>query len=819
MRDLSGRKLGPYEIRDVIGHGGMATVYRAYQPALNRYVAIKVLSGAMAQDTEFVARFQREALAAGGLDHPNILRIYDANTVDDDRQYIAMAYAPGGTLAQQLRKSGALPANEAADLIAQVADALNYAHRRGIVHRDIKPSNILLDEEGRPLLADFGIAQAIQAGPRLTQTGSSLGTPEYMSPEQAEGLPVDGRSDLFSLGIVLYQVVTAKLPFHADTSIATMFQVVHRTPLPPRSIDASIPTYLDSIIQKALAKDPNDRFQTGKEMAQALRERRVVAVPLPPPPMDEVTAVHAPVRTEAGARHPTPLPPSRAAGASSSRPLLMGLLVVALIAILGAGGYLAWTALQPKATPAAAATGPLATALQTDTPLPEPTDPPTSAPTLKPTTAGGVFTVKTATPDEEALAATMPAPTEPAAVENTRVPESNPTVAPTVTPVTPEATEAIAASPMPPPTVPRATKAAPTQAPPAVPVVTAPGVVLNFESFGNWKIGDEKNGTLTASTEQAHSGQASAKLAYQFPASAKNYVVFRRVPPAPIPGRPASLKLWVYGDGSGHFLNAWIRDSQSELRSFTFGQVNHTGWQEMTASLDTTAPWPQAHISGPDNGVLDFPISLDSFVFDGVPDGGGPFSGAIYLDDLSTSDVAAAQPTISAAAATAAPVVQAEKTPTQAAVSGPPAGLTGHIAYTSGTGDGTGVSVLDVANRNTWDLRPWARQPAMAPDGRVMVNGIGGGKDSLYTVDLGGANERQAGAHPEDSYASWSPSGVSVTFHSSFEGDHQDRISSRRTRPRRRAGAPGDRQDAGFRPVSDVARELAHCLYRLQLLG
>ena len=302
----------------------------------------------------------------------------------------------------------------------------------------------------------------------------------------------------------------------------------------------------------------------------------------------------------------------------------MGLLVVALIAIVGAGGYLAWTALQPKATPAAAATGPLAKALQADTPLLKPTQPPTSAPTLKPTTAGGVFTVKTATPDEEALAATMPAPTEPAAVENTRVPESNPTVAPTVTPVTPEATEAIVASPVPPPTVPRATKAAPTQAPPAVPVVTAPGVVLNFENFGNWKIGDEKNGTLTPSSEQAHSGQASARLAYQFPASAKNYVVFRRVPPAPrYPAGPQSLKLWVYGDGSGHFLNVWIRDSQAELRSFTFGQVNIPPGKRCPPLWTLPPPGRSAHFR-PRQRRLDFPISLDSFVFDGVPDGGGP---------------------------------------------------------------------------------------------------------------------------------------------------------------------------------------------------
>jgi len=146
VRDLIGRKLGPYEIRDVIGHGGMATVYRAYQPALNRFVAIKVLNTVMGQDTEFVARFRQEALAAGGLDHPNILHIYDAD-VFEDRQYIVMAYAPGGTLAERLRKER-LSYDDAADMAAQIAKALNYAHRRDIVHRDIKPSNLKLMPHG-----------------------------------------------------------------------------------------------------------------------------------------------------------------------------------------------------------------------------------------------------------------------------------------------------------------------------------------------------------------------------------------------------------------------------------------------------------------------------------------------------------------------------------------------------------------------------------------------------------------------------------------------------------------------------------------------
>lgn len=792
MADLTGRKLGQYEIRDVIGRGGMATVYRAYQPSLDRYVAVKVLNPFVSQDAEFVARFRQEALSAGGLAHPNILRIYDADVVED-RQYIVMAFAPGGTVAQRMRKAGAFSYEQTAVIVAQVAEALAYAHRRGIVHRDIKPNNILLDEEDRPLLADFGIARAIADDRTLTQAGSSIGTPDYMSPEQAEGLRVDGRSDIFSLGIVLYQMVTGKLPFQADTSMAVMFRILHEAPPPPRSVNAAIPLYLDTIVQKALAKDPDHRFQTAQEMAQALRERRVVPVP----PAARPRSSDGQRTTPPPATPPRATPP-RAADTPrrSARPdtrernagqrLLIALLAVALLTLVGAGGYLAWQARRiAAATPATPAAPPPTDAVTAAPPTEAVAAiPPTGAP-ASPPKAGGVIVAGTTVAAEPAVP-----PPAPAAVP-VMVIASDPTIAPTANavptwtamPPTPAHTSTTAAPTAKPTQAPTTEPRPTTAAAPAAPrPTTPPGIVLDFENFGGWRIGDEPHGSFTASTEQAHGGRSSGKLAYQFPAVAKNYVVFTRVSPASIAGQPAALKLWVYGDGSGHFLNAWVRDSQAEVRQFTFGRIMHSGqWQEMTAALDTAADWPQGHISGPDNGRLDFPIALASLVLDGVPDGGGPFSGAIYIDDLGTGSVVASAPAAPAPAATAvvpAPGAPAPAAPPAAAppAAAAPSGLGGHIVYASSSGGGTSVSVLDVASRSTWELRGSARQPDIFSNGRVILNGIGGGKDNVYTVTLDGATERLIGMHPEDSYPSWSPTGVSAAFHSSLAGDGKDRI-------------------------------------------
>ena len=524
----------------------MATVYRAFQPALNRYVAIKVLKTVMAGDAEFIARFRQEALAAGGLEHPNILRIYDADTFEG-RQYIVMALATGGSLADRVSQ-GPLAFDEAAEMTAQIAGALGYAHRRGIVHRDIKPSNVLLDEEGRPLLADFGIAKATAAGQHLTMTGASIGTPGYMSPEQAEGLAVDGRSDLFSLAIVLYQMVTGKLPFQGDTSMAVMFQIVHQTPPPVRQIASTVPEYLESIIQKAMAKRPADRFPSGQEMAQALHERRVVEVPpssgrwdgraegawgdyegatsayqrVTPSGRDRAPAERgAPTPRGGQAQRPaTPTPHATDRRRPANRGLLVGLLALLLVAVLGGGGYAAWLMLgQPKGAEriAAGTVAPLAAAMPS--PLPVTPTLPATEPATSTRIAGGVGGVMVATSVPSATATPTAVPTASA----TALAASSPTLVP------------VAAATATAPPAPTATRAPAPPATTAVSVAAAPGVVLDFESFGAWRRGDQPYGAFEQTAERKRTGQFAAKLAYQFPAVTDNYVVFCARPPRPSP--------------------------------------------------------------------------------------------------------------------------------------------------------------------------------------------------------------------------------------------------------------------------------------------
>jgi serine/threonine protein kinase len=267
MEDIIGKQLGPYRILERLGEGGMATVFLAYQASVDREIALKVLPRQLAADANFLGRFEQEARLVAHLQHPHILPVFDYGE-SDGYTYIAMPYIRNGTLAEQLTgQPWSLKRVER--LTRQLAGALDYAHAQGLVHRDIKPSNVLIDDSGNYLLTDFGIAKLYESSAQFTRTGGILGTPAYMSPEQGLGEPLDRRSDIYSLGIVLYELLTGRVPFSAETPIATVFKHINDPLPPPREFNNTLPKGMEHVIYKALAKSPGDRFQSAGELADA----------------------------------------------------------------------------------------------------------------------------------------------------------------------------------------------------------------------------------------------------------------------------------------------------------------------------------------------------------------------------------------------------------------------------------------------------------------------------------------------------------------------------------------------------------------------
>jgi serine/threonine-protein kinase len=261
--------LGHCEIRSILGSGGMAVVYRGYQPNLDREVAIKVLPPTYKKDPAFLERFKLEARAMAQLAHPNIVTIHDFGE-ENDRLFIVMAYIAGGTLRDRL--GGPMNPQLVVRHIRDVASALAYAHERQIVHRDVKPANVLLDGEGRGILSDFGIAKVMAAREGVTRVGAGVGTPEYMSPEQCRGTVVDGRADIYALGVLAYEMLTGRTPFIADDYAALAHAHIYETPTPPSAINPRISPAVQAVVLKALAKEPAYRFQDALEFASALAQ-------------------------------------------------------------------------------------------------------------------------------------------------------------------------------------------------------------------------------------------------------------------------------------------------------------------------------------------------------------------------------------------------------------------------------------------------------------------------------------------------------------------------------------------------------------------
>lgn len=308
--DLTGKVFGSYQLVEQLGRGGMASVYRGYQESIDRSVAVKVLPQEFLHDPNFTARFIAEARTLARLTHSAILPLYDFGTANDV-PYIVMPLMANGTLAERIAR-GALPIHEIIRILKPIAAALDYAHQRGVLHRDVKPSNILFDGNDAPFLADFGIAKALEASSSLTGTGV-VGTPDFMSPEQARGEALDGRSDQYSLGAVLYQALTGRQLFRATTPMGVMLKHATEPPPPVRQIRPELPAPVDSVLQKALAKYPNDRFATVSDFISALGAAAAGQQTVVEPAIDSRTVVDT-------AKPPYTPPPARTGSIASGTP-------------------------------------------------------------------------------------------------------------------------------------------------------------------------------------------------------------------------------------------------------------------------------------------------------------------------------------------------------------------------------------------------------------------------------------------------------------------------------------------------------------------
>jgi serine/threonine protein kinase len=363
--------LDRYEVGRLLGAGGMAEVFEGRDRLLARRVAIKVLQAQFVRDPSFLIRFKREAQAAASLSHPNIVGVYDTGS-EDGTHFIVMEYVDGRTLKEVIRAEGPLYPERAAEICADVCSALVAAHARGLIHRDIKPGNVMLTPDGKVKVMDFGIARATTSE-TITQTAAVVGTAQYISPEQAQGQAVDYRSDIYSLGCCLYEMLTGTVPFTGATPVAIAYRHVREDPTPPRMLNADVPAPLEAICLKAMAKLPDNRYQTAAEFQSDLERFRngqpVQATPL----LDAAATTQAIPRGDGGADPTAMLGGATAADYAEpyeeERRTSVGWIVVSVLALLavGAAAFFITQALTSPDTPTATTVATTATTLATTT--------------------------------------------------------------------------------------------------------------------------------------------------------------------------------------------------------------------------------------------------------------------------------------------------------------------------------------------------------------------------------------------------------------------------------------------------------------------
>jgi serine/threonine protein kinase len=466
LNDLLNRQLGPYRIEALIGRGGMAAVYRAFDTRLQRYVALKMLYPQYLADTDVVERFRREAITAAQLDHPHIAPIFDVGE-DDGLVFLAMKLLPGSSLADLLQREQRLPSDRIAILIHQIASALDEAHQHGIIHRDIKPGNVLFDSRGNAILTDFGIAKSLDA-PSLTESSVIVGTPDYIAPEQinprlASGGKLDHRADLYSLGAMIYRMLTGRRPFDGSSQTVLLAHLQDQPP-PPSTIVPELPPAVDAVIARAMAKHPEERYNSASELAQALSDSfgdaTEIGVVFPPAAIRRdphtrptTQALKSPI-APASASATTPPMAEHTSELTAPAPrrsrLLPTVFALALVLLLGAGAALSRQmadaasgspATPPDRTEIAQVSSPTSTATVTKTATPSATTTSTTTPSATTTTEPTATVTNTAAPTVTATAQVV-------AVN----PRPQPTLAPRQAPPRPAPTRAPTARPQPQPT-------------------------------------------------------------------------------------------------------------------------------------------------------------------------------------------------------------------------------------------------------------------------------------------------------------------------------------------------------------------------------
>ncbi|MDQ7030118.1 MAG: protein kinase, partial [Ardenticatenia bacterium] len=767
-----GSTIGPYPYRLIRpigkGKGGMAVVYLATvgddvdAPDPMDLVAIKF--SLVHKQTEHRAFFARahsnEVEILRHLDHPGVVRLYRIRgagvgtrpiyaaraEVPGQPWFSVLEYLRGGSLDDLIKSQKQCDLEWILYVAHTIAKALAYVHGNGYVHLDLKPDNVLfrrpLDQAVEPVLVDFGVARPIG------RVGLEGGTLQWLPPERVHHMMVDQPApthvlphpsmDVYALGLILYTMLTGQPPFNARRPKSLIKAIVEQTPRPLSEVRPEVPAELNDLVMAMVAKAPDDR-PTDEEVIATLRK----LAPRQPP------ALLSQSQDQRLTAMPTPRAKTKRRPQKRHLPKWVAGLTAASLAILAAGMITMW-AFQAgfvRVRTRADMTS-VAQSLQNETlppandtaPPPSSTPEPTIGPTSTPVPVGAIVVAR------------------PSAT-----PTSNPTPTSTATPT-------------------------PTSTATSSPTPSGPPNTIDFETMGVWKRGDQPYGTLVQSANRARQGTYSGQLAYAFPSRDNDFVVFLQE--RPLEGRPNAVRAWVYGDGRGHFFNIWIRDSAGQVWQVPLGQVDHAGWQEMIGRIDVNQEWPWTHISGPDNGRVDYPIRFAGLVLDDYPD---TFqgTGTIYIDEIRAVELSPEElaqmvefkatpfPSPPSGETPSGAPQSGELTPTSQVTTAPSAPpLTGYLAFTL-VDPATGAPSVYVSTpdgQQRWRVATYARQPAISNDRRVAVNGQGGGRDTIWIYNLDGSLPVQVGTHPEDAFPSWSPTSNRLVMSSTLHGDKRSRI-------------------------------------------